>query len=470
MKDFKLLLPVVVATLTFLSCSTESSLEIPAELRDAKINAAKAFVSKVQFKLQVKPVDGQALRKTFRVSPSDIQSLLAANSNLSTRSMLVRSVEPIIYNGDTIMYLVNYAKGWKLFSVDKRMPAILAENYVETGKKVADILNNESIAFWIENVAGQTKYLSQTDEYDENSENLAVWASNNRGIQRIPYQPVPGEYIYVGREEVSRKSSFVPHVTKTLWHQSSPFNAYCPLVSTDSQQRCVVGCVAVATAQYMYYLQDKRGYSFVMPQSGSCTGVYNGSYVQNFSRMSTWNLNGLALTDNTSKYSSASLDQTALALGYVGKGVNVTYGVQGSSAAPIASQIFLNKNGVKGKFVELGNISISLIVDGSKEPVIASGSKSDGSRHMFLIDGCKYDSVVYEDVWRFLEDTTFYDPDRYGVILREQVVSKQNYLYQCNLGANFSSLPYISDADDTYYRLDNIAGYCKDFIYFKREK
>lgn len=304
MKELKLLLLVLVAAMTFLSCSTESSLEIPAELREAKINAAKAFVSKVQFKLQVSPVNGQSLRNTFRVSPSDIQSLLSANNNLSTRATLLRGVDPVIYNGDTIMYLVNYAKGWKLFSVDKRMPAILAENYVETGKKVADILNNKSIAFWIEDVAGQTKYLSQTDEYDENSENLAVWASNSRGIQRIPYQPVPGEYIYVGREEVSRKSSFVPHVTKTLWHQSSPFNAYCPLVSTDSQQRCVVGCVAVATAQYMYYLQDKRGYSFVMPQAGNCTGVYNGSYVQSFSKMSTWNLNGLALTDKTGIYST----------------------------------------------------------------------------------------------------------------------------------------------------------------------
>lgn len=146
------------------------------------------------------------------------------------------------------------------------------------------------------------------------------------------------------------------------------------------------------------------------------------------------------------------------------------YGVNASGAADQECQNFLNKNGVKGKFVDLANISISLIVEGSKEPVITSGTNSDGGRHMFLIDGCKYDSVVYEDVWRFLEDTTFYDPDRYGVILREQVVSKQNYLYQCNLGANFSSLPFISDADDTYYRIDNIAGYSNRRIYFKREK
>ena len=53
---------------------------------------------------------------------------------------------------------------------------------------------------------------------------------------------------------------------------------------------------------------------------------------------------------------------------------------------------------------------------------------------MFLIDGCKYDLVEYEDVWRFLEDTTFYDPDRYGVILREKVYGtyKRDYAYQCN--------------------------------------
>ncbi len=469
MEKLTQLVLIFVASLTIASCSTENTLEIPADLREAKIQAAKAFVSNVQFKFQVTPINGQALRKTFRVSLSDMQSLLTTTGKSAARLAIVRNIEPVVYNGDTIMYLVNYTKGWKLFSADKRMPVVMAENNVETGKKAADILNNKGIAFWVEDVAGQIKYLSQTDEYDEQSPNLSVWSTCGQGIKRIPYQPVPGEYIYVGREEVSRTSHYIPHVTKTLWHQYEPFNKYCPLVSTDSQDRCVVGCVAVATAQYMYFLQDKKGYSFIMPQAGECTGTYNGNYVQQFSKMSTWNIRGLALTDNTNQYASINFDQTALALGYVGNQVKIGYGPNASSGYSINAQNFLNKNGVKGKFVDASNINISQIVEGRKEPVIAGGSNPDGGKHMFLIDGCKYDSVVYEDVWRFLEDTTFYDPDRYGVILREQVIFKQDYMYQGNFGWNISVGSGLSDADDTYYYLYKVAGYTNDRIYFKRE-
>lgn len=55
------------------------------------------------------------------------------------------------------MYLVNYQKGWRLYSVDKRMPTILAENLVETGKKAADILSNKGIRFWVADIAGQAR-------------------------------------------------------------------------------------------------------------------------------------------------------------------------------------------------------------------------------------------------------------------------------------------------------------------------
>ena len=79
--------------------------------------------------------------------------------------------------------------------------------------------------------------------------------------------------------------------------------------------------------------------------------------------------------------------------------------------------------------------------------------------------------VEYENVWRFLEDTTFYDPDRYGVILREKAGTyKQDYAYQCNFGWNVSFLPLGSDADDTYYVISNIQGFNTNRRYFKLEK
>lgn len=353
------------------------------------------------------------------------------------------------------------------------MPTVLAVNYVERGKRASDILQNKAISSWVFDIAGQTSYLATTDEYDENSESLEQWATQGRGIKRIPYQPVPGEYIYVGREEVSRQTVLVPHVTKTLWHQEEPFNKYCPTISVNSEMRCPTGCVAVATSQYLYFLQDKLGYSFNMPLLGSCIGACDENYIQSFTRFATWDLSALPLTDNTIQYSSDQFDRAALVIGYAAKQVNMEFGPSGSGAHFTNAQKFLNNIGVKGKFVENKDINLENIVGEKKEPVIARGSHSEQvTGHMFLIDGCKYDLVEYEDVWRFLEDTTFYDPDRYGVILREKVYGtyKRDYAYQCNFGWNTSFLPLGSDADDTYYVISDIMGYNTGRRYFYLEK
>lgn len=149
------------------------------------------------------------------------------------------------------------------------------------------------------------------------------------------------------------------------------------------------------------------------------------------------------------------------------------YGPIASTSNNIKAQNFLNNIGVKGSFVEDDKIDLKTIIGERKEPVITRGSvEKEGLGHMFLLDGCKYDLVEYEDVWRFLEDTTFYDPDRYGVILREKVYGtyKQDYAYQCNFGVNYSLFPMGSDADDTYYVISDIQGYNVNRRYFKLEK
>lgn len=451
------------------ACTTDTSLIETNNLKNEKIEKAKAFISKVDFKLSVSPANGQSLRNTFKVKPSDLQLLLDSKQVSKTSQRIVNSIEPVVYKGDTIMYLVNYAKGWRLYSVDKRMPVVLAENYTETGKKANDILSNKSTALWVDDIANQTKYLAQTDEYNDNSESLNTWSVQGKGIMRVPYQPVPGEYIYVGMEEVSRTTVFYPHVTKTLWHGITPFNTYSPVLNSGSTFHAPAGCVAVSSAQYLYFLQDKLGYSFNMPLSGSCTGDIVNGYTQSFTGLSKWQLGNLALTDNTDLYTTAQFNNVALVLGYIGKEVGMNYSSTGSSSNFTKAQAFLNKMGVKGKFVEQKDIDIPNIVINKRNPILFGGS-SDTDGHMFLIDGAKYDLVEYEYIWRFLEDTTFYDPDRYGVILRESAGTfKENYAYQCNSGQNNNYWSNGSDADDTYYVITDIQGYNRNRKYFKRE-
>lgn len=210
-----------------------------------------------------------------------------------------------------------------------------------------------------------------------------------------------------------------------------------------------------------------------MPLLGSCIGAHNENYIQSFTRFATWDLSALPLTDNTIQYSSDQFDRAALVIGYAAKQVRMAFGPSGSGTLYANAQSFLNSVGVKGKFVEWKDINLENIVGVRKEPVITRGtSDSLAIGHMFVIDGCKYDLVEYEDVWRFLEDTTFYDPDRYGVILREKVYGtyKQDYAYQCNFGWNLSFYPSGSDADDTYYVISEIQGFNTNRRYFKLEK
>ncbi|MBE6330706.1 MAG: hypothetical protein E7070_00160 [Bacteroidales bacterium] len=52
--------------------------------------------------------------------------------------------------------------------------------------------------------------------------------------------------------EVASDRVDVPYLLPTLWHQSSPYNDRCPII-TSNGQRAATGCVATATAQIVYY-------------------------------------------------------------------------------------------------------------------------------------------------------------------------------------------------------------------------
>lgn len=151
-----LLLPLLAFLASCSSTQTEMDEEL-ASLKEGKIELAKAFVANMKYKVSVTPLNGQLLRNTFKVTRSDLQTLLAQPSTQTAKSAAtsdVCSIEPVVYKGDTIMYLVNYNQGWKLYSVDKRMPTVLAVNYVERGKRASDILQNKAISSWVSDIAG----------------------------------------------------------------------------------------------------------------------------------------------------------------------------------------------------------------------------------------------------------------------------------------------------------------------------
>ncbi len=53
-------------------------------------------------------------------------------------------------------------------------------------------------------------------------------------------------------QKISQTEEWGPWI-KTTWHQTEPYNKFCPLDPTIPTSRCVVGCVATSMAQIVFY-------------------------------------------------------------------------------------------------------------------------------------------------------------------------------------------------------------------------
>ena len=94
-----LLLPLLAFLASCSSTQTEMDEEL-ASLKEGKIELAKAFVANMKYKVSVTPLNGQLLRNTFKVTRSDLQTLLAQPSTQTAKSAAtsdVCSIEPVVY-------------------------------------------------------------------------------------------------------------------------------------------------------------------------------------------------------------------------------------------------------------------------------------------------------------------------------------------------------------------------------------
>ena len=135
------------------------------------------------------------------------------------------TVDPVMNGSDTVMYLVNYPEGgWELLSADKRIPTRLMVG--ETGSD--DIL----------------------------------WNLYNT------------EVVYLD-------STYVNHLIPTRWSQDVAYfkwyNRYVPFINNlkidSTSGRCVTGCVPVACAQVLNYLQPILGFMGTGESHGYVNGI-----------------------------------------------------------------------------------------------------------------------------------------------------------------------------------------------------
>lgn len=92
---------------------------------------------------------GQSRNSVSKISNLDcIQRHIGLNTQ--TRSVDQVNIEPYIYEGDTVMYVVNYKDGWELLSNDTSVPMVVA--HADEGEFVKDSLP-KNMAAYFDNVA-----------------------------------------------------------------------------------------------------------------------------------------------------------------------------------------------------------------------------------------------------------------------------------------------------------------------------
>lgn len=181
----------------------------------------------------------------------------------------VKSVDPLEFDGDTLLYIFNFDNGWEIISADKRTTRVVS--HCDIGNFSIDECI-PAVRVWIEGLASDiavaTEYLNTQQDYQgEVSDNIAFWNLIAGSIMGT--KPVPGNYVLVGVSESEVLYDSIPHLITTQWHQGAPFNRFCPL-KTDGINRAPAGCVAIAGAQMTYFLHNKLSLNLSVPDSAYC--------------------------------------------------------------------------------------------------------------------------------------------------------------------------------------------------------
>ena len=235
-----------------------------------------------------------------------------------------------------------------------------------------------------------------------------------------------------------------PHIIQTNWDQGQRnyvwnnyfdgpfnnvrFNAY---TKTIDGKHTLAGCVAVAAGQIIFHFRKNNHRDIPLPTDGYIIGDNIVPVLTNFST-NAWSL--------IEYNSSSSVKNAALFLSYLGNGMGLTYGLDGTGgdindAKTALSNYLLNYNSFEGYDFSIVNNNLSI-----NKPILVSAQRYGySSGHEFLIDSkIEHEETVsttylwdneYEvtweeynrlDSWRF-DMPEEYDPYENNEVFRETI-------------------------------------------------
>ena len=156
----------------------------------------------------------------------------------------IEQLEPWMVNQQTVAFIAHLTgEGFCLCGADDRvLPVYL---YVPKGEFDPQSPSN---LFVLDEIAKRTAAFQDFEQRGVNDPNLSAELADRAGYwQTLIAGGTPDVYA----DERSAPSMMTLSLTCT-WNQTTPYNDYCPTLTSASEQT-VTGCVATAAAQVMYY-------------------------------------------------------------------------------------------------------------------------------------------------------------------------------------------------------------------------
>ena len=222
----------------------------------------EADVSSVSFD------EDSSLSSCYSISIDDVYDYLS--DPVKTKSQDIR-IDPVITDNDTTLFIVNYDNGWEVLSSDRRAPRVFAKSDYGCLSE-SDLTSVPALAMLYEHFIANIKYLKTHHDYSVQDDFYERWDTtllNQRTALSL---------------DGSRSGTSVivkNHLLQTKWGQGHPWNIRAPFTSINYFQRCPTGCLPVAMAQFLYYMNDYEGIQY-SPYEDSFTYKYipdNADYI-----------------------------------------------------------------------------------------------------------------------------------------------------------------------------------------------
>ena len=188
-------------------------------------------------------------------------------------------------------------------------------------------------------------------------------------------------------------------IVQTQWGQNAPFNNRCPSMGN---QRCLTGCVAVSSAQIMYFYNHPR---FDHPDYPTGMVDYYTSGIHIEEDLSTfhfdWSVLDKVYDNQSSEESCAAIADLLYACGVAAK---MNYGVNESSATSYYQVRALVENfgfdpdiaDIRKDFMTTNEWQTIMVNElNYARPIIYTATSASAGGHSFIIDGYKADGDAY---------------------------------------------------------------------------